>query len=139
MTTALAQTEIRFTSRSAQLHRVRGEIRSACEQYRCSRECIDHIVIAVNEACTNVIEHAYGKECDAEIVLKIFKDGTALVFHLIDHARPSDRDCVRPQAIDLSRPGGLGVLLINEVMDKVRFLECAHADGNVLEMRKTIE
>jgi sigma-B regulation protein RsbU (phosphoserine phosphatase) len=131
--------EIRFSSQSAQLQRVRNEIRAVCTQYLCSNECVDHIVIAVNEACANIIEHAYGGECDAEIVLRIFRDGQALVFHLIDHARPSDKDCLRPRAIDLSRPGGLGVVLINEVMDDVRFLECAPADGNVLEMRKRIE
>lgn len=87
----------------------------------------------------NVIEHAYGEECDAEIVLRIFRDDAALVFHLIDDAAPSDRDCLRPRPVDLSRPGGLGVLLINELMDDVRFLERTHANGNVLEMRKRIE
>lgn len=135
---APSHVEIRFAARSIQLRQVRSRLRAACESFFCSKECIDHIVIAVNEACMNVIEHAYGCECDEEIVLKIFNDGDVLVFQLIDHARPSDRDCIRPRPIDVVRPGGLGVFLINEVMDHVRFIECPHDGGNVLEMRKTI-
>lgn len=136
---AMDPVEIRFASRAIQLRRVRAEIRAACARHACSQECIDHIVIAVNEACMNIIQHAYGRECDDEIVLKIFTDNDVMVFQLIDHAAPSDRSCIRPRPVDPTRPGGLGVFLINEIMDDVRFLECPHDGGNTLEMRKTIE
>ena len=139
MEPAIRVAEIHFQSRSEQLRRVRDEVRAVCRKYVCSAECLDHIVIAINEACSNVIEHAYGKECSAEIVLKIFNEQDRLVFRLIDHADRTEPDCLNSRRPDIRRPGGFGVFIINEVMDEVHFLECPPGDGNILEMKKTVE
>ena len=139
METANLLAEICFQSRAEHLRWVRHEIRSACEKYVQSTECVDHIVIAINEACMNIIEHAYGQECSAEIVLKIYIEQNQLIFHLIDFAKPSSPDCIKPRRIDISQPGGLGVFLINEVMDEVRFLDAPPEEGNVLEMKKSLQ
>jgi sigma-B regulation protein RsbU (phosphoserine phosphatase) len=131
--------EIHFHAKSDQLRRVRCEVRYVVGRRRClSANIVDSVVLAVDEACTNIIRHAYGRECDTEIILEILQEGEELIFRLTDFADPVDDRAVTPRAIDHMNPGGLGMHIINQVMDKVAFVECPKGAGNVLEMRKKI-
>ena len=98
--------EIRFTSHAEQLHQVRKQVRTAIENVGASCDCVDHIVIAVNEACMNVIQHAYGEECDNEIVLKIFSDHDQLVFRLFLVLPPKVSHCYISPATPTPMNGG---------------------------------
>jgi sigma-B regulation protein RsbU (phosphoserine phosphatase) len=96
-------------------------------------------VLAVDEACQNVIRHAYGKEREGEIVLRIEQRGDELILSLIDFAPPIDPAKVQPRDLDDVRPGGLGTHLIREVMDSAEFVEPPAGCGNLLRMVKRIE
>ncbi len=129
--------EIHFHAKSDQLQHVRNEVRDAVsERHFFPSNIVECIVLAVDEACTNIIRHAYGRECDIEIVLEIVADGEELVFRLTDFADPVDDQAVRPRAINHMQPGGLGMHIIHQVMDNVAFVQCPNGTGNVLEMRK---
>jgi phosphoserine phosphatase RsbU/P len=131
--------EIRFPAKSDQLKRMRNELREIVEQQRCfSADTLHCIVLAVDEACSNIIRHAYGKECDSEILIEVFREPSEMVFRLTDYAVPVDTGVVRPRIVDRLRPGGLGVYLIHKIMDKVAFVDCPAGAGNVLELRKKI-
>ncbi len=129
--------EIHFHAKSDQLQRVRNTVRAVVGEQHCFPSTIvDCVVLAVDEACTNIIRHAYGRECEIEIVLEILTEGQELVFRLTDFAAPVDDQAVKPRAVDHMNPGGLGMHIIHQVMDKVAFVECTKGAGNVLEMRK---
>jgi sigma-B regulation protein RsbU (phosphoserine phosphatase) len=97
------------------------------------------MVLAIDEASSNVIKHGYGLKNSGDIILEIFYSRGELVFRLTDFAKPVNRAACRSRELDDLRPGGLGVHLIREVMDNYEFLDPPEGVGNVLEMRKRIE
>jgi sigma-B regulation protein RsbU (phosphoserine phosphatase) len=95
--------------------------------------------LAVDEACQNIIRHAYGDQGEGDIVLEIDRKGAELVFSLIDFAPPTDPSQVRPRDLEDVRPGGLGTHLIQEVMDGAEFVEPPPGCGNLFRMVKRID
>ncbi len=129
---------LRIPARADQLRRARAVVREAARVAGCSPESIDLIVLAVDEACANVIRHAYGPEGGGDIVLEVFRTPEDLCVRLTDFADPIDKSSIKPRDVDEVRPGGLGVHLIREIMDSFEFLEPIGTAGNVLEMRKRL-
>lgn len=131
--------EICIPSQAEQLKIVRDKVHMIAEQQGCLQEDIKCMVLAVNEACMNIMQHGYGPDICGNIVLEILRDNDHLIFHLIDFAKPVDECAVKSRPLDEIRPGGLGVHLINEVMDEVRYIDCNDRTGNILEMKKKIK
>lgn len=129
---------IHFLSRADKLKPVRDAVRDLAHRMGCSSENIDCMVMAINEACMNVMQHAYGERDDGEIILEFWKDGEDLLVRIHDFAPPVDRSTIRSRNLDDIRPGGLGVHLIHKVMDYVEYLDGQDGVGNMLEMRKRI-
>lgn len=130
--------ELRFPAQAAQLQRVRRRVRELVAATGCPGEQVDRIVLAVNEACMNVIQHAYGGEGSGDMILEAVIDGDEVILRVTDFAEPVDKTTVRSRDLDDVRPGGLGVHLIREVMDDVAFVEPPPGAGNTLEMRTRI-
>jgi len=128
--------ELHFPSQAEQLQHVRRQVSEVLQQQCCHTGEIDCAVLAINEACMNIIQHAYGGDGSGRIILKIFDSGEELVFLLIDFATPVEEHKIRPRDLDEIRPGGLGVHFIREMMDECRFLECPDGIGNIFQMRK---
>ncbi|MSO85569.1 MAG: GAF domain-containing protein [Rhodospirillales bacterium] len=104
----------------------------------CSESVAKDVTLAVDEACQNIIRHAYKDIPDGEIVVEIVREGGKLIILLNDFAPTIDPKTVRPRNLDDIRPGGLGTHLIREIMDEVEFLEPPFAGGNVLRLVKRI-
>ena len=83
------------------------------------------VQLAVDEACTNVIEHAYGGECDKSIELYCEVTPEALIIRLHDHGEPfNPLDVPQPNfeaPIEERDNGGLGLYLMRQLMDEIRF------------------
>lgn len=100
------------------------------------------IELACDEACTNVIQHAYGGEDQGTIrVIWNYSDG-AFTITIYDHGRFFDPDSVpepnipqSPDDFDQLKIGGLGIHFMRSLMDEVRFQSDTGA-GNKLEMVK---
>ena len=97
------------------------------------------VELSVDEASTNIIEHAYEGIQGGDIEITCDSDAKALTVIIRDHGKPFDpSNLVSPdlEANLDSRPvGGLGVFLIKRQMDEVRFEPLGEA-GNVLTMVK---
>ena len=85
------------------------------------------VSIAVDEAVTNVIMHAYHGEADHEVDIELRFKSTALEIHIwhtghgLDESRitlPDPREYIKHP-----RKGGLGLLLMSRFMDEVHFAE----------------
>jgi anti-sigma regulatory factor (Ser/Thr protein kinase) len=80
--------------------------------------------MAVDEACTNIIEHAYG-DAPGDIHLGCRVAPGECVITIRDRGRPFDPESVPPPDLtcDLEdrRAGGLGLYLMRKLMDEVRF------------------
>jgi sigma-B regulation protein RsbU (phosphoserine phosphatase) len=131
--------QLRFPARAAELKRTRDAVREAVEACGCSAKSTADIVLAIDEACQNVIRHAYRGESDNVIELEIEHRGNGLVFSLADHAPAIDPSRVQPRDLDDIRPGGLGTHFIRRVMDEVEFQRPASGRGNLLRMVRRID
>lgn len=130
--------EFAFPSQADQLKKVRGKVRDTARLCGFGADAAQDIVLAVDEACQNVIRHAYGGSPEGEIVLEIRRAGGDLVVLLRDFAESTDVTTVKPRDLDDLRPGGLGTHFMTEVMDRVEFLSPPEGGGNLLRMVKRI-
>jgi len=85
----------------------------------------EQVALAVDEASTNVIEHAYGGARDRFVDLAFTCEPDALLVEIVDDGRPVDRSAV--PRVDLRRyarerrRGGFGMHLMGRIMDRVSF------------------
>jgi len=77
--------------------------------------------VALDEALTNAIEHAYGGEGRGEVYVALTIDSQALRLTVRDRGGPFRLEDYTPP--DLATPGerGYGVHLIRHLMDEVRY------------------
>lgn len=97
------------------------------------------VELAVDEACSNIIEHAYGGENVGDIELTCDSTDQSLIIVLKDHGAPFDPSNI-PEPdfglnIDQLKPGGAGLFLMRKMMDGVYF-DFSIGSGNVLTMVK---
>ena len=130
--------EYRFPARADQLCEVRQKVRDTASHYGFEPHVVNGMVLAVDEACANIIRHAYEGVESGDIVLEILESDDKIIFRLIDFASPVDQQAIRSRNLEDVRPGGLGVHFMNEVMDEVEYVAPPKGVGNVLEMRKSI-
>ncbi len=130
--------ELRVAARPERLRLVRNLVSEVARANGCSEPCIRDMVIALDEACQNIIRHAYGGDPDGDIVLDIRRAGDQMTFNLIDFAAPVDVSKVRPRSLGDVRPGGLGTHFIQECMDEAGFRPPPAGAGNRLRMVKRI-
>jgi sigma-B regulation protein RsbU (phosphoserine phosphatase) len=128
-----------FPAQAAELKGVRDAVREAAKGCGYSEKSAADVVLAIDEACQNIIRHAYGGESDDVIELEIEHRGDDLVFSLIDHAPAIDPNQVQPRDLDDIRPGGLGTHFIRRVMDEVKFSKPTSGRGNLLKMVRRID
>lgn len=130
--------KLKFFSQPNRLRLVRSLVLAAAELYGYDSKTAKDIVLAVDEACQNVIRHAYKGREDGEITLQIRRNGNEIVILLRDFADVIDVSKVKPRALSDVRPGGLGTHLIREIMDEVTFLPPPADGGNLLKMVKRL-
>ncbi|MFQ5415973.1 MAG: ATP-binding protein [Myxococcota bacterium] len=131
--------EHRIPARSDRLGEMRAAVRACVAAAGCSETPTADIVLAIDEACQNVIRHAYKGDPHGVIALEICRQGEQLIFSLHDLAPEIDPATVKGRDLDDIRPGGLGTHLIQKVMDQVDFLPPPRGVGNLLRMVKRIE
>lgn len=131
--------ELRVPARAAELKRVREAVREVVGHCGCSPESTADIVLALDEACQNIIRHAYRGDSDGVIDLSIEHRDDRLIFSLTDFAPTIDPDHVKPRDLDDIRPGGLGTHFIRRVMDETDFVPPPSGRGNLLRMVRRID
>jgi len=130
---------LNFPSQPDRLKLVRSAVFDTAMLCGCSENIARDIVTAVDEACQNVIRHAYKGAPDGQVILDIGRDGDNMVLSLQDFAAPVDVSKIKPRDLDDLRPGGLGTHFINEVMDQIDFIAPPDGVGNLLRMVRRIE
>ncbi len=125
-----------FCSRTSRLKLLRCVLRDAADIAGLDRQATDAVVLAVNEACTNIIQHAYGMDPNGRIDVTLVQEQGALVIRLRDYAHRVDVEKVCSRDLDDVRPGGLGVHLIDCLMDECGFIDPPEGVGNLFQMKK---
>jgi phosphoserine phosphatase RsbU/P len=117
-----------------------SHIRNALEQYlknlQTPEKVRTKIILSVDEAATNVIRHAYGGK-GGPASLKCWEENGVLHFELRDQGCGAVPQ-IPTEAPKEIRPGGLGLVILREVMDEVTW-EPAETGGCILRMKKKLE
>ena len=131
-----------FPGRFDSLASIGEFVTQAAEAAGFDERAVYAIQMAVDEACSNIIEHAYGSEAHGTIECTYRIDEDGLTVTLIDHGKPFDPISVPDPDLQCSLEersrGGLGLYFIRQLMDEVYF-EFTPDSGNRLTMVKRRE
>lgn len=120
------------------LKEVRRKVRETLVRVGCGGEELNRLVLAVDEACANIIRHAYGGDESRSIQIRVERLAAELIFKLRDWAAPVDPQKIAPRRLEDYRPGGLGVHFIDSVMSSRRYVRPDDGEGNLLIMTHRI-
>ena len=130
--------DLAVRARLENLHKARHYIDQKGESLGVSESALGDLLLAVDEAVTNVIIHGYG-DLDGMVELHMEADGDAVIVKVRDHAKTFDASHVNAPQLDTAlkdRPiGGMGIFLIKKMTDEVEFLTLP-GGGNELRMIK---
>ena len=88
-------------------------------------EATFEVQMAVDEACTNIIEHSYREAPNGTITLCCELSEGNFAITIRDHGRPFDPEAIPAPDLECSlyerRHGGLGLYFMRELMDEVDF------------------
>ena len=99
---------------------------------------IDNIKLAVDEACSNVIKHAYKRDTDKKIVIKYKVTDRAFEIIIEDSGIKAKPGSLKGRDLDDIRPGGLGLHLIKRAFDVFEF-DKKKKKGNRLKLIKYLK
>jgi anti-sigma regulatory factor (Ser/Thr protein kinase) len=121
-----------FTSDTCHLADVRARVRAFLSANGFDDCASELMVLALDEACTNVIRHAYGHQCKP-VRLEMISLSEKIRFVLRDYGRKCDPAKIKSRALEDIRPGGLGVHIIRQAFDRVAYLPQPRGTRLVLE------
>ncbi|MBN2104349.1 SpoIIE family protein phosphatase [bacterium] len=119
------------------LGELRDFITEVGRQYGVSERVINAFKLAIDEAGTNIIRHAY-RDWEGFITVRmIIRDKSVTILlidqgHTFDPTKVKDPDLQR--YVDIGKKGGLGIFIIRRVIDKIDYFKTE--EGNVLRLTK---
>ncbi len=126
--------KITFSSDTCHLAGVRDAVRAFLSESGVDECTGEMLVLALDEACTNVIRHAYA-HASKPVRLEMEKLRDRVRFTLRDYGRSCDPEKIRSRALEDVRPGGVGVHIIKQIFDEVTYQPCARGTKLVLEKK----
>lgn len=133
---------LEIMSRTDMLSDVRAFVSGAAKEFGFNPDDVAKIELAVDEACTNIIKHAYRYDPAGRITIRvtfIFDPAPRFVVSIYDNGITFDSS--KYTAPDMKeyfmqlRHGGLGILLMKKLMDKVEY-KSSENDRNLIVLTK---
>jgi anti-sigma regulatory factor (Ser/Thr protein kinase) len=128
------KTKFVFTSHSGRMAEVRHSARLFLKKCSFDESSIELLVLGLDEACTNIIRHAYGHD-ERPVRLEMERLPDRVRFVLRDYGRACNPQGIRSRPLEEVRPGGVGVYIIRQVFDYVKYEPCRRGTRLVLEKR----
>ncbi len=127
--------EIKITSDPKFLSIVRAMVGKVCELAECPQQEEHKIILAVDEACANIMKHTYRGNLGQSIEIRCENEGDKIEFVLKDCGPPIDKEKIKRRDLEDLQPGGLGLHFIHTIMDQVEY-DYIEGCGNTLRMVK---
>jgi len=100
-----------------------------------SRKDARLIILGVDEACANVIKHAYDGDPNGTITVAVMDAGGRFVVRIRDLGRKVDRAKIAPRDLSDIRPGGLGTHFMQAAFDSIDY-DTGQGQGTLLTLEK---
>lgn len=130
--------EIKVPCKPEYVRTIRRTVAEFAESFNMPRSAVEELEIAASEAMANIIRHAYvGMEKAPPVRVKCCHRGGGFTIEITDKGRGFNAppDSVIPD-VDFNREGGLGIILIKSLMDKVSFISRPD-EGTRIRMTKS--
>jgi serine/threonine-protein kinase RsbW len=141
MATIERKFKLQVPSSTENLALIREFVTTVGKQARMSDDDVSKLELAVDEACANVIEHAYGHDITKEVDVRAVFDENEVRISVIDSGHGFDPAKVDEETVEQlvakRKSGGLGFRLIKTLMDDVSY-EIVPGQKNELHMTKRI-
>lgn len=125
MSSKKTQYQLKIPGQTDNLELIRLFVSAVADKVGFAADEVSKIELAVDEACANVIKHAYAKETKEPIDIAIEIDYKKLAIIITDHGKGFDvnklsKKNVKDYIAEM-RVGGLGIYLMKALMDEVEF------------------
>lgn len=134
--------DLEVQGRADQLDKIREWVGQVAQQAGLDDDQIFRVQMSVDEACANVVEHAYESSDGGKIVLKCAWDDETLTITIRDYGKPFDPQAVPAPNLstdlEARKPRGLGLYFMYQMMDQVHF-EFGQDGYNTLVLVKKIK
>lgn len=127
-----------ITSHPKNLKQIRRVMAKVTSQTRLSEEDSGNIILAVDEACSNIIKHCCKNDDTRNIDLTITLESDSLIISIVDYGVQFDINSIKPRDITEIKPGGLGVHIIKQVMDTVEYSHTKEGLNKVKMVKKLL-
>lgn len=134
--------ELRVVATIENVRRISDFVRDEGRRLRLTDDVLFDLDLAVEEASTNIVRHAYepGRAGDMQVRMEAVNDDIRIT--LTDWGRSFEADPAHLTVdvpVEVRAAGGMGVLLLHELMDEVTRTTAAAPGGpNVLTMVKHV-
>lgn len=119
--------EIVIPNDTRYLAQVRGVVREVVGESDFPTEEMSRVILAVDEAVTNIMEHAYEHDIEGELEIEMVLEADNTRFEVIirDSGKSFDPNDVDDpdleEHVKSGRRRGLGIFLIRRIMDEVHY------------------
>ncbi|MBD3290992.1 ATP-binding protein [candidate division KSB1 bacterium] len=117
--------QLKVPSQTDNLELIREFVSRVAAKMGFDSDEVNKIELAIDEACTNVIKHAYEKNSKKPIDIAIKLDYDKLTIFVTDQGKGFNVDDIKTpdmkEYLAEMRVGGLGIFLMKNLMDEVKF------------------
>ena len=128
--------KLKVKSKTENLSLIRDFISSSAHEAGVKSDAVENIILAVDEACTNIIKHAYKSIPDGELIIKTKATLTRFVVSITDYGKSFEPEMIPEPDLQKyyrqRRVGGLGMYLMKTLMDDVRYVSIPGKYNEVL-------
>jgi serine/threonine-protein kinase RsbW len=128
--------KLTIKSKTENLSIIRDFIRSAVDEAGISPDIVENIILAVDEACTNIIKHAYKSFPDGDLTIKTNSTLLRFEISITDYGNSFEPETIPEPDLQKyyrqRRVGGLGLYLMKTLMDDVKYVSVPGKYNRVL-------
>ncbi|MBK7630629.1 MAG: ATP-binding protein [Ignavibacteriales bacterium] len=128
--------KLRVKSKTENLSLIRDFVSTSASNAGVSADFVENIILAVDEACTNIIKHAYKSSPDGELIIKTKSTLSRFIISITDFGNTFEPETIPEPDLQKyyrqKRVGGLGMYLMKTLMDDVKYVSIPGKYNEVL-------
>ncbi|HRQ54225.1 MAG TPA: ATP-binding protein [Ignavibacteriaceae bacterium] len=128
--------KLKVKSKTENLSLIRDFVSTAALDAGVQADVVENIILAVDEACTNIIKHAYQSFPDGELIIKTKSTLSRFVVSITDYGKSFEPKMIPEPDLQKyyrqKRVGGLGMYLMKTLMDDVKYVSVPGKYNEVL-------
>jgi serine/threonine-protein kinase RsbW len=112
---------IKIPSHPKYISRLRSIVGEVCQKMNFHYQKCQDLKLAINEAVSNIIQHAYEGQTNKAIFVYFYLFSERLEVAIRDYGKKVEPDQIKSRDLDDVKDHGLGVFLMENLVDEVAF------------------